>query len=81
MVMETVRGKEVNAVKITYGCGTVPAGAWRKAYRLEEEPPGGVGRLLSGEIVEERGGNVGGGREAVEVNACCAGKTDWFASG
>jgi hypothetical protein len=58
IVTETVRGKDENALKITYGSGTGPLGTWIKAYRADERTREGVGRLSSGNPVEVRGGKV-----------------------
>src|SRR5512133_3157433 len=67
MLIVTVRGKEVNAVKTTYGWATVPVGAWMNAYKLEDGPPGGVGRKFSGNPVEVEDGNGAGACESVCV--------------
>src|SRR5215207_4157338 len=77
IIMETVRGNDVNAVKVTKGFGTGPLGAWIKAYRVKKPELGGVDRLRTGVPVKvaARSVDVAGSRAEVAVAVSSACKT------
>jgi hypothetical protein len=80
IVIDSSRGTEENAFRITYGAERGPLGAWMYAYNVAgtegvESPPG---KLVEAEEGTEAGGcvNVGDGES---VAACCA-NPDWSAT-